>query len=370
MSFLVLILFVFLIFYTILIIRYVYGWISIKKKKSVSFFPKVSVIIAMRNEQNKVYKLCHSLNLQNYSSNKLEFIIVNDHSTDDTLSCLKKVKLDNLRLLDMPDGQSGKKSAIKMGVTIANGDIILVSDADCFFTKDWVSTMVSYFETDKVQLVSGPVCFHKKQGLFQIFQALEFISLIGSGAGAIGVEDAIFCNGANMAYRKETFLKLNHFIDDKIVSGDDVFLLHAIKQKYYHSIVFAKERGAIVHTESTQNYDDFINQRKRWVAKSSLYKDRASIYTSYLVFFTNLSLFLLFLLQFFDARFCYFFLIFYLVKCIVDYSLLLPVLRFFQRKDLAKWILFFELFYSFYIILIVILSFIKDFEWKGRRHKK
>ena len=162
-----------LIFYTILIIRYVYGWVSIKKKKSVSFFPKVSVIIAIRNEQNNIYQLCYSLNLQNYSSDKLEFIIVNDHSTDDTLLALQKIKLDNLRLLNMPDGQFGKKSAIKMGVAIAHGDIIIVSDADCFFTKDWVSTMVSYFATDKVQLVAGPVCFYKKQSLFQSFKRLK-----------------------------------------------------------------------------------------------------------------------------------------------------------------------------------------------------
>ena len=60
-------------------------------------------------------------------------------------------------------------------------------------------------------------------------QELEFLSLIGSGAGAIGIENPIFCNGANMAYRKDVFLETNNFNNDNTVSGDDVFLLHSIK---------------------------------------------------------------------------------------------------------------------------------------------
>ena len=59
-----------------------------------------------------------------------------------------------------------------------------------------------------------------------------------------------------------------------------------------------------------------------------------------------------------------------LQKFIADLFLLYPVLRFFKRKDLIKWIFPFELFYSFYIVLIVVLSFTKSFEWKGRTHKK
>jgi hypothetical protein len=61
---------------------------------------------------------------------------------------------------------------------------------------------------------------------------------------------------------------------------------------------------------------------------------------------------------------------FYALKFAVDFLLLLPVLSFFKRKDLLKWIFPFELFYAFYIVLIVVLSFTKSFEWKGRIHKK
>ena len=146
--------------------------------------------------------------------------------------------------------------------------------------------------------------------------------------------------------------------------------MHRVKEKYPKSIAFAKHKDAIVLAKSMQNLNDFINQRKRWVSKSSAYKDIASIYTSYLVFFANISFIFLFLMLFFDASFLQFFIFFYILKFIVDLFLIYPILNFLNRKDLIKWILPFEFFYSFYIMLIVFLSFTKKFEWKERIHNK
>ena len=370
MLFVVLIISVILLLYVLLIISYTLGWNKIKKISQEGFSPKVSVVIAIRNEENQIAPLLKSLQSQIYPRDKLEFILVNDHSTDNTLGLLEKLNLDNLQILNMPEGKFGKKDAIRMAVSKASGDLILVSDADCIFNPNWVQTMASYFTNDGIKLVSGPVSFNKQQSLFQSLQALEFASLIGSGAGAIGIQNPIFCNGANMAYRKEVFLAVNNFEKDSAASGDDVFLLHSVKAKYPISIVFAKDENAIVTTASAQTFSDFINQRKRWAAKSSGYKDISSIYASYLVFFTNLSFIFLFVLLFFNSCFFPLFAGFYIIKFMVDFFLLLPVLKFFNRTDLIKWIFPFELLYSFYIILIVILSFTKKFEWKGRIHKK
>ena len=235
---------------------------------------------------------------------------------------------------------------------------------DCTFNSNWVQKMVSCFVDSKIKLVSGPVIYKKKTGIFHDLQCLEFISLIGSGAGAIGVGSPIFCNGANMAYRKDVFLELNNFAVDKIVSGDDVFLLHAIKSKYPQSIAFIKDYDSIVTTNSINKLNDFINQRKRWVAKSSSYKDLASIYVSFLILSLN---FIILFLFFYSLKI---FVFFYVVKYIIDLIFLYPKLIFFQRKDLVKWIFPFQFFYSIYVVLIVVLSFTKRFDWKGRLYRK
>ena len=356
--------------YALLIVRYAIGWKKIKYNPDKNFFPRVSVVIAVRNEEKHIDSLVSSLRAQVYPFEKIEFIIVNDHSTDNTLSLLEHADLSNLKLLNVPHNHSGKKYAINMAVSEAKGEIILASDADCSFSSNWIQTIVRYFKNNNVNFVSGPVFFHKQSGFFQSFQALEFASLIGSGAGAIGIQNPIFCNGANMAYRKDVFLQLSNFKKDNIVSGDDVFLLHNIKANFPNSIVFAKDNNAVVITESMKNFRDFINQRKRWTAKSSAYTDITSVYISYLVLSTNVIFSVLFLTGFLNFISLRYFFGFFIFKYLADLCLLLPTLKFFKRQDLIKWIFLFELFYSFYIILVVILSFTNKFEWKDRIHKK
>ena len=202
-----------------------------------------------------------------------------------------------------------------------------------------------------------------------IFHSIEFYSLIISGAGAIGNNRAIFCNGANLAYRKETFLQFNGYSND-IVSGDDVFFLHFVKKKFPKGIFFAKNNKLIVDTKAVLSFSHFINQRKRWTSKSVYYKDFSTIYSSLIVFITNLSIVFYFFLSInnffpFDI-FC----LAFILKCLVDFLLLIPILSFFQRKHLIKWIIPFEFFYSFYIVLIVLLSLSSTFEWKERLYKK
>lgn len=356
--------------YLSLIIRYIFGWHKTKRISKKSFLPKVSIIIAMRNEENNIDRLINDLQSQIYDTDKLEFILVNDHSTDKTGYLLEKLDLKNFQILNLPDGKYGKKNAIIMAASLANGDIILSSDADCSFNKNWVQKMVGYFINNEVQLVSGPVMFKKKSGIFQNLQSLEFISLIGSGAGAIGINNPIFCNGANMAYRRETFLKVNNYRNDNAASGDDVFLLHSIKASYPNSVVFANDSVAIVRTEGAPKFIDFFNQRKRWAAKSIYYKDRYSIYVSYLVFVVNFTFVFLFLMSFINCFFISIFIVFYILKFIIDLLFLLPMLRFFKREDLIKWIFPFELLYAFYIILISTLALTNKFEWKGRTYTK
>ena len=356
--------------YFILIIRYIFGWIKITDVEKNEYFPSISIVIAMRNQELEIVRLLKSLKSQIYPKEKIEFILVNDHSSDSTYAIAKKFKLENLNIIKMPEGIFGKKNAISQGVSSAKGKIILVSDADCFFSPNWAKKMVSYFSDENINLVSGPVTFKKRNGFFQKFQALEFISLIGSGAGAIANNNPIFCNGANMAYRKNIFLELNDYSQENTVSGDDVFLLHSIKSKYNNSIVFAKDQDAIVITDSMQNFSSFINQRNRWVSKSSKYQDLQTIYVSFLILFMNLIFIFLFISMFINKQNYMFFLAFYFFKYFVDLFLLYPVLIFFDRKDLIKWIFPFEFFYSFYIILIVVVSIFKKFEWKNRMYNK
>ena len=200
------IIFLILGLYLLLILKYTIGWYKTQKKEDIDFVPKVSVVIALRNEEHHVERLLKALQSLIYPHNKIEFILVNDHSSDNTFELLQEAVINNLVLINMK-AEEGKKKAILKAVTVARGEIIITTDADCIFCPNWVQTLVSYFSNDNIKLVSAPVTYEKQANIFQKLQALEFTSLIASGAGAIGSGSPIFCNGANMAYRKEIFLQ-------------------------------------------------------------------------------------------------------------------------------------------------------------------
>ena len=74
-----------LFLYLLLILKYWLGWKRNEANGVTHFFPKVSVIIALRNEQEHAIHLISELKKQVYPIDKLEFILKNNHSTDSTL---------------------------------------------------------------------------------------------------------------------------------------------------------------------------------------------------------------------------------------------------------------------------------------------
>ncbi|MBL6658019.1 MAG: glycosyltransferase [Flavobacteriales bacterium] len=352
-----------IVLYSILLLLYLFqiksyskGWSSLPTVSPVNDI-ELSILVAFRNEAKHLPFLLSDLENQNYSLDKVQFIFVDDSSEDNSFEIVKSSSL-NITLLSSEG--SGKKAAIELGVNNAKHDVILTTDADCRLSKDWISLMVSPFSEKDVQLVSGPVAYHGLDNAFKKFQALEFMSLIGSGAGAIGVQKAIMCNGANMGFRTSAFSNT----EKDIASGDDVFLLHHVK-KNNGKISFVKDSKAIVSTEPKPTLSEFLNQRKRWASKTSSYKDVSAQWVSLLVFLANLSFVALFIKEQILAL-----IIFYLFKAVVDFLFLRKLCRFFEY-DIPFYVFFIlELVYPFYIVWVAISSQFGQYKWKGRKYKK
>ena len=361
---------------------YRYSWKSMRPSENINKTDFITVIIACRNEENNILNIIEDVKNQDFDKQRFEMIVVNDHSEDSTLKILEKSakSWENLKIICMNEGEQGKKNAIKKGISCANGSVILCTDADCRIGRNWIKTILSNFTNKKIKFVSGPVKYSSENNFLNKFQSLELISLVSSGAAAMQRKKSTICNGANLAYRKSIFLEVNSYDSNSAVSGDDVFLMHHVKVKYPSGIRFVKDREAIVKTDAQPNLKSFINQRKRWTAKSSSYTDWDTISVSILVLLINVSIVVLSVLSIlsaitphesvilFSTKFLLLFVLFF--KYISDYNFLIPVLKFFRRRDLAIWILPFEIIYSFYIFFIVIYSFSTKFEWKGRNFRK
>jgi cellulose synthase/poly-beta-1,6-N-acetylglucosamine synthase-like glycosyltransferase len=358
--------------YFILIFLFTIGWFRIKKSKSsIDSSIMASIIIAMRNEEASILFLLEDLKNQSYPFNKFEILIVDDHSKDMSFELVFNFRKSNpnipIKLLTAKG--CGKKEAIKQAVYNSIGDVIITTDADCRIKSNWIASILAAFDNPKTQFVSGPVNYHKEKTLFEKIQSIEFLSLIASGAGAIGIKLPLMCNGANLAFKKNVFIEINGFEgNSKLASGDDVFLLHKIKKVYGASAIrFLKSRDAIVYTEALKVFNNLLRQRKRWVSKSTAYKDGFTITTGIVVaLFNSLIIFSLFC-GIINFRFLELVVYSIIFKVIIDFVLMFSVGSFLQRKSLMWIYLPIQLIYPVYTSLITFLAFFTKNEWKCRK---
>ena len=138
--------------------------ISQFKKKPVKkeeIYPKVSLIIAVHNEENNIKeKLKNTLNLE-YPKEKLEIIVASDASTDKTNAMVSSFRDAKIRLLEFSE-HKGKTSAQNEAVKEAKGEIILFSDATTIYDPQLLKIMVRNFSDITVGAVGGELVYVHK----------------------------------------------------------------------------------------------------------------------------------------------------------------------------------------------------------------
>ncbi len=337
------------------------------------FFNKkifISILVAVRDEEKNIFNLLNSIFKQNFPKKNFELILVDDFSEDKTSEIIEKFieKTDNFLLLKLKNkSKNGKKYALKKAIKKSKGNLIITTDADCIMGTNWLITIASYYEKFRPKMIVAPVLLKGEKTLFQKMQSLEFLSLIASSAGAIGMKKAIMCNGANLIYEKKIIN--DDFFFEKSVSGDDIFLMLNLKKKYKNQIHFLKSKDAIVFTKSQKTFSDFIEQRKRWTSKSKFYKDFDIIYVSILIFLNNFLLFLNFILSFFEKKYFFLFLILFFTKFMMDFIFLRRSSKFFEKKFEKKIFFILQFIYPFYIVFIALYGNFSSFIWKKRKIK-
>ena len=123
------------------------------KPSSPGAWPKVSVIVAARNEERNIEEALQSILHQDYS--ELEIIVVNDRSTDRTgeiLAALAKRdgRLRPVHLAELPTGWLGKNHALYFAAQQATGEYLLFADADIVMHPTTITKAMSYAQTEQL----------------------------------------------------------------------------------------------------------------------------------------------------------------------------------------------------------------------------
>ena len=336
--------------------------------------PYVSVVVAARNESKNISKLIQCLNTQNYPKNKYEIIIINDRSTDTTKSILNTYsdKIKNFSFIDIsntPKEWSNKKWAIYNGIKKAKGDIIIQTDADCYMSNKWISSMVNPFKNIEIGFVSSLTpLINSSSNLFKHIFLMDSIAQDIFSGYAISKGLTISCSARSIAYRRNDFIKIKGYNDIySIKSGDDDLILHKIIHYIGCKAKFIINPNAIVFSETPQNVSEFIHQRLRYASKGLLYYQKEFISKELRILLPFLYI-LNFLSTILILKFCYtgypiyFFAL--LIKIIPEYFMIYPIYDILKIK--WSWInfLILSIIHPFYIVLFGFLGPIYTFKWK------
>jgi cellulose synthase/poly-beta-1,6-N-acetylglucosamine synthase-like glycosyltransferase len=336
---------------------------------------KIAVVVCARNESKAIWSLLKSIENQNISRDKFTLYIINDASDDETGLIINEFLNHrceiSCQVITNPVAK-GKKSSISDLVPTLNEEVIFTTDADCVLSPNVLKLVYSGFQKAQTQLISGPVLFTGNSIFISGFQEIEFFSLIASGAAFIGIGKPVMCNAANLAYRRSAYMASKPYADNlKISSGDDVFLLHAIKRQFgAHSIGFLLREEAIVYTRKIDSLKGFFHQRLRWGAKSSSYTDRFPVFIALYVYLINLVMLISYLKVVLDPLHNK--AVWYLlcVKFVSDFFFL--NFTAIKLKKFIDPITYFttQFLLPFYIVFVGLFSQILTFNWKGKVYKK
>ncbi|MHB1147295.1 MAG: glycosyltransferase family 2 protein [Lutibacter sp.] len=364
--------------YLLLIMAFIIGMSKSEVVKNINAVPKnrFSIIIPFRNEAHNLPDLLNSLSALNYPSDLFEILLVNDDSQDNFMTIIKEFTKHhqhlNLHLIqNIRKTNSPKKDAINTAIKLSDFEWIVTSDTDCIVPKLWLQMFNQFIEETQPVFISAPVKFSTQNSWLSHFQNLNFTSLMGSTIGGFGIEKPFMCNGANLCYRKDAFLKLKGFENNtNIASGDDIFLMEKMFKAYPNKVKFLKSAEAIIETKSETTWKLFINQQIRWASKSASYKSLFAKFVGIVVFLENLLVLILGISAMLFPKFWLYFLFLFVLKILVDFILIAKTSIFLKNTKQLKYYLPVSLFYPFFIVITGCLSTFKNYEWKGRSFKK
>lgn len=244
---------------------------SIKKMKPVVPYeeedlPFVSIFIPAHNEENTIEATITSVCESEYYKNdkpNYEVIVINDGSTDSTGEILAEIKKDlpQLKIVTRHPPRSGKGKGFVLNdaLTLSQGEIIGVFDADTQIKTDYLMTIIQYLNGDIDGVQSRVKMFNRDENFLARMQHLEFASFGNTLIAKDNLGSTGFLGGNGQFVKKDAIIDCGRW-DGFAVTEDLNLAIKIILQG--GKIRYCGE--CAVYQEAVTNWRAFFRQRVRW----------------------------------------------------------------------------------------------------------
>ena len=360
------------LFYLWLEVRFYRALGTVREGRStVNPPPRVSVLIAARNESEGIRATLDSVLDQDYAG-VWDVWVADDRSTDDTPQILEEYRtrhperLHILTINDLPEGVSPKKHAISKMIEACEGDILCLTDADCIVQREWLTGILREFEPG-IELVAGHSYIPTVPGkspFIICMQAVETLIYRVAGTAGLAMHLPLTSTGNNLAYRKDFFKSVNGFENViKIQSGDDDLLMQKLATDRPFAMRYCITPSTFVATNGKETLKELWEQRKRWASKTIYYSPKI-VFVLSMVFLFLTMLCVTAAFSPFSTKILIATLIAFALKSLGDLILILRGLKIFRQEHLLKWCIPVEIVHAPFTVLAVLFGLFGRFKWK------
>ncbi|MFM9050832.1 MAG: glycosyltransferase [Bacteroidota bacterium] len=329
-------------------------------------FPSVTIVVPARNESHHIIRTLQAIDAQNVPLDRVHVFVMDDHSDDGTpklvLSFMESGTRLPFRLIELENSFS-KKAAIHEAVEQSVADWIVTVDADVDIPDSgWISAMLQEAD-ESVSLVCGPVLLEDTQkGIISRLASLESLGLMMIAGAQVFAGRPLFCNGANLAFRRNRFIETAGF-DRSRLTGDDTDLLHLFPPA---SVRYCTAPASLVTTNAPATFKEFISQRQRWASKIPRVLARRILYIGLMAWIFHAGLLVVSLAAVFTPLLLWLLPGLLAVKSVMEYEVLNTSARRYGKRVNWPVILLLQPVYCISITIIGFLAVALPYRWKGR----
>jgi hyaluronan synthase len=231
--------------------------------------PTIAVVMPAFNEEDAIAASVRALLAVDYPESKLDVVVVNDGSTDDTLARIQAVAAEHrrVRVIDFPENR-GKRAAMVAGIKATDAEMVTFVDSDSILRPNSLRRLVQGFAHPEVGAIAGHADVLNVRGSWITrMQAVRYYVAFRVIKASESVFGMVTCaSGCFSAYRREAITPIlelwenQRFLGRRATFGDDRaltnYVLRSWKVRY--------ESEAVSHTIVPDTFQQFLRQQLRW----------------------------------------------------------------------------------------------------------
>ena len=233
--------------------------------------PTCDVIIPAYNEGKHVYNTILSVLESDYDPAKLNIIVVDDGSTDDTREWIGRAVGENPRVRALYLGKnSGKKHALSAAIRSSSSEIVVTIDSDSVIERGAITDIVKPFVKKRIGAVAGNVrvkniadgVIPQMMDIIFVF-CYEFLRRSQSRCGTV-----LCTPGALSAYRRKAVLPVmdawlnQRFLGEYTSIGEDRALTCMLLRSEWNVVY---QSSAVAYTKISPDYCNVCKMLLRWI---------------------------------------------------------------------------------------------------------